>query len=40
MCTCKNTDFADLPMVKWMNDGVQYKLETPISNSNSQNEVI
>lgn len=36
-CNCKNTDFIDLPIVKWMNNGIKPEQET--HNSNIQNEV-
>ncbi|XP_060859925.1 leucine-rich repeat-containing protein 15-like isoform X3 [Metopolophium dirhodum] len=36
-CNCKNTDFIDLPIVKWMYNGLQTELEP--HTSNTQNEV-
>lgn len=37
-CNCKNTDFIDLPLVKWMYNGLQTELEP--NTSNTQNEVV
>uniref|UniRef100_A0A2H8TVE2 Insulin-like growth factor-binding protein complex acid labile subunit n=1 Tax=Melanaphis sacchari TaxID=742174 RepID=A0A2H8TVE2_9HEMI len=37
-CTCKNTDFIDLPIMKWMYNGQQTELEP--HTTNMQNEVI
>lgn len=38
VCTCKNTEFTDLPIVKWMYNGIKSELEPHILNK--YNEVI
>lgn len=37
-CTCKNTAFTDLPIVKWMNNGINSEPEP--QTFYTQNEVI
>lgn len=37
-CTCRNTDFTDLPIVKWMNNEIDSEIEQ--QTFNTQNEVI
>jgi len=37
-CSCKNTDFTDLPIVKWMYNEI--KSEQEPHSFNTQNEVI